>query len=97
VPAALARAAKAIAGDTPLAPTQLRRLQRVARDHGGVNDVQRMFLAGLLDADNVRKLSRTPIKADTTIDFSLHSIRAGMPHVTGLGRAMPTQVAKSTT
>jgi hypothetical protein len=93
VPASLARAAKEVAGDAPLAPTQLRRLQRVARDHGGVNDVQRMFLAGLLDADNVRKLSRTPINSDTTIDFSLQSIRAGMPRVKKLGRRAPPRGA----
>ena len=71
VPAALARAAKEAAGDAPLAHAQLRRLQRVARDNGGVSDTQRMFLAGLLDADNVRMLSRTPMRPGTTIGFSL--------------------------
>ena len=86
VPAALARAAKGVAGDAPLAQAQLRRLQRVARDNGGVSDTQRMFLAGLLDADNVRRLSRTAIEPGATVGFSLQSIRAGMPSVKKLGR-----------
>ena len=86
VPAVLARAAKGVAGDAPLAQAQLRRLQRVARENGGVNDTQRMFLAGLLDADNVRRLSRTAIEPGATVGFSLQSIRAGMPSVKRLGR-----------
>jgi hypothetical protein len=92
VSAVLARAAKELAGDAPLADAQIRRLQRVAKDHGGFSDVQRMFLAGLLDAENARTLSRTAITPGATFDFSLQSIRAGMPRLKQRGRAaMPAR------
>jgi hypothetical protein len=81
VPAVLARAARDAARNGPIAKPELRRLQRVAREHGRIDDVQRMFLAGLLDVDNARALSRMPITAGTSVDFSLQSIHAGMPQM----------------
>ena len=88
VPAALARTAKRLAGGSgaPFTTAQLRELRRVAREHGRLDDPQRMFLAGLLDGENARVLARTPIRAGATIGFSLASIRAGMPQVRALGR-----------
>ena len=86
VPAVLARAAKKAAREGPIAQTQLRRLQRVAREHGQLGDMQRMFLAGLLDAENARALSRMTVADGASLSFSLGSIRAGMPRVKNLGR-----------
>lgn len=87
IPAALARAAKNVVhpGD-PISTAQLRALRRVAQTHGGFNQRQRMFLAGLLDPENTRTLARTPMRPGAPIGFSLASIRTGMPRVRALGR-----------
>jgi hypothetical protein len=87
VPAVLARAARRLAGSGAAFNTnQLQEIRRVARETGRLDDQQRMFLAGLLDAENVRVLARSPIRPGATIGFSLGSIQAGMPQIRALGR-----------
>jgi hypothetical protein len=87
VPTALARAAKRLATPGgPITTAQLWELRRVARQNGRPDDQLSMFLAGLLDSENVRVLARTPIRPGAMIGFSLGSIQAGMPQVRALGR-----------
>jgi hypothetical protein len=98
LPAALARAAQEIAAAQPVRAAQLRRLQRVAREHDTPDQVGEMFLAGLLDADNARALSRTSVEAGAVVSFSLQSIRAGRPQVKALRRrAKPPPVRPART
>jgi len=63
---------------------------------GTVNDHERKFMAGLLDAANVGKLQRTSISPATSITFSLASITsANIQHVIDLDRkALPASVAE---
>jgi murein DD-endopeptidase MepM/ murein hydrolase activator NlpD len=93
----LARSARSLARQGQLRTGQLRKLARSVRKNSPLTQVDRMFLAGLLDDDNLRVLARTAIMPGATVDFSLASIRAGMPVVRGLDRAaMPAASRRRT-
>ena len=91
VPVSLARAAKQLARSSE--SLSIAQLRTAAREHGHLDDTQRMFLAGLLDDENTRTLARTPVRAGARVSFSLASIRAGMPRVKAIGRPRPQRFA----
>jgi hypothetical protein len=66
------------------------------RFRGTVNDLERMFMAGLLDAANVAKLRRMVVGPEASITFTFASItNARIQHIIDLGReALPESVAK---
>ena len=88
ISAALARAAK-VAAVGGITPKELGKLREVALADGTITDDERMFLAGLLQADNAAAVATMSVTPASAITFSAQSIRPHMAEVRDFGRATP--------
>jgi Domain of unknown function (DUF4157) len=88
IPVALAKKAKAAAAGG-ITPVQLGNLREVALADGTVSDDERMFLAGLLEADNAAAVAAMTATPGSAVTFSVPSIRPHMDQVKDIGRATP--------
>ena len=92
---AFALEAKRLTADGLMSDDDLRKLGEDAlKLRGTVSDHERLFMAGLLDVANVRKLQAIRIRPTASVRFLLSSITtANMQHVIDLDRgAMPASV-----
>lgn len=81
--------AQTLAGDRKINDADLGKLAQHALDQREtVSDYERMFMAGLADAANVRKLKRARLTATSTISFPVSTISAArVAHVINLNRS----------
>ena len=92
--AAFVSVARTLTADMTVTDVDLRSMRREAlRRRGTLNDHERMFMAGLLDAANVATFNGTAVGAD--FRFPSNSItRARLDHVVDLDRSIPRNVER---
>jgi hypothetical protein len=85
---ALAKKAKGAAAGG-ITPAELGDLHQAALGDGTVSDDERMFLAGLLEADNAAAVAAMTVTPGSVVTFSIPSIRPHLDQVKDIGRATP--------